>query len=222
MKTIVLTFDDAVRSQLTNVAPVLRRFGFGATFFVCRFTDEWRAQHAEHLMDLEELRDLQRQGFEIGNHTWNHPDMRTLSEEQNAREIDALSEWLNSGGVAEAPVFAYPGGPYAANVAPLLRQRGFRAARTTENAAWDRANGDPMKVPATPIQGTDDALFYKAISYATDEHPAVILFHGVPDLVHPWVHTPPECFNRWMKYLHDNSFRVIGMAQACEEVRGER
>lgn len=150
MKTIVLTFDDAVRSQLTNVAPVLRRFGFGATFFVCRFTDEWRAQHAEHLMGLEELRDLQRQGFEIGNHTWNHPDMRTLSEEQNAREIDALSEWLNSGGVAEAPVFAYPGGPYAANAAPLLRQRGFLAARTTENAAWDRANGDPMKVPPCP------------------------------------------------------------------------
>ena len=94
MKTIVLTFDDAVRSQLTNVAPVLRRFGFGATFFVCRFTDEWRAQHAEHLMGLEELRDLQRQGFEIGNHTWNHPDMRTLSEEQNAREIDALADAL--------------------------------------------------------------------------------------------------------------------------------
>ena len=96
MKTIVLTFDDAVRSQLTIVAPVLKRFGFGATFFVCRFSDEWRAQHSEHLMGLEELRELQRQGFEIGNHTWSHPNMRELSDAENAREVDSLSEWLKS------------------------------------------------------------------------------------------------------------------------------
>ena len=154
MKTIVLTFDDAVRSQLTIVAPVLKRFGFGATFFVCRFSDKWRAQHSEHLMGLEELRELQRQGFEIGNHTWSHPNMRELSDAENAREVDSLSEWLKSGGITEAPVFAYPGGPYADNAAPLLRQRGFLAARSTENDAWDIAHCDPMHVPATPVRVT--------------------------------------------------------------------
>lgn len=217
MKTIVLTFDDAVKSQLVNVAPILKRYGFGATFFVCRFTDEWRAQHAEYLMGLDELRELQRQGFEIGNHTWNHPNMQQLSDEENAREVDSLSEWLKNGGVAEVPVFAYPGGPYAENAAPLLRQRGFLAARTTENGAWDLQNCDPMRVPATPIQGSDEALFLRAISYADDTRPAVIIFHGVPDIVHPWVHTPPECFAEWMKYLHDHEYRVIGMAQAIRE-----
>ena len=218
MKTIVLTFDDAVKSQLVNVAPVLRRCGFGATFFVTRFADEWRALHSEHLMGLDELRELQRQGFEIGNHTWSHPDLRKLSGEAITREVDSLSEWLKSGGIAESPVFAYPGGPYAANAAPLLRQRGFLAARTTENDAWNIAGCDPMRVPATPIQGSDDSLFLRAIGYANDLHPAVILFHGVPDLVHPWVHTPPECFARWMQHLHDHEYRVIGMAQAVREL----
>ncbi len=220
MKTIVLTFDDAVQSQLTNVAPLLKKYGFGATFFVCRFNDAWRAQHSEYLMGLEELRELQQQGFEIGNHTWNHPNMRELSDDENARELDSLSEWLRAGGITEAPVFAYPGGPFAANVAPLLRQRGFLAARTTENGPWDLAHGDPMRVPATPIQGDDDALFFKAIGFADDTRPAVILFHGVPDLVHPWVHTPPECFAKWMTYLHDHDYRVIGMAQAAQEAAG--
>ncbi len=220
MKTIVLTFDDAVRSQLTIVAPVLKRFGFGATFFVCRFSDEWRAQHSEHLMGLEELRELQRQGFEIGNHTWSHPNMRELSDAENAREVDSLSEWLKSGGITEAPVFAYPGGPYADNAAPLLRQRGFLAARSTENDAWDIAHCDPMHVPATPVQGDNDETFFKAIHYADGIHPAVIIFHGVPDLVHPWVHTPPECFTKWMTFLHDHDYRVIGMVQAIHEVNG--
>ena len=33
-KTVVLTFEDSVRSHLTNVAPLLKKNGFGATFFV--------------------------------------------------------------------------------------------------------------------------------------------------------------------------------------------
>ena len=36
-KTVVLTFDDATASQYSVVAPLLKRYGFGATFFVCEF-----------------------------------------------------------------------------------------------------------------------------------------------------------------------------------------
>src|SRR3954462_9701201 len=36
-KLIVLTFDDGVRSHYTTVAPLLERYGFGATFFVTEF-----------------------------------------------------------------------------------------------------------------------------------------------------------------------------------------
>ena len=36
-KLVVLTFDDAVRSHYTTVAPLLERYGFGATFFVTEF-----------------------------------------------------------------------------------------------------------------------------------------------------------------------------------------
>jgi peptidoglycan/xylan/chitin deacetylase (PgdA/CDA1 family) len=32
--TIVLTFDDSVASHATFVAPLLKKYGFGATFFV--------------------------------------------------------------------------------------------------------------------------------------------------------------------------------------------
>ena len=36
-KVVVLTFDDAVISQYTYVAKLLKDYGFGATFFVCEF-----------------------------------------------------------------------------------------------------------------------------------------------------------------------------------------
>jgi len=37
-KLIVLTFDDAVKSHRTFVAPLLKELGFGATFFI---THKW-------------------------------------------------------------------------------------------------------------------------------------------------------------------------------------
>src|SRR4051794_15794875 len=40
-KLVVLTFDDAVKSHYTNVAPILKSYGFGATFFVCEFPPDF-------------------------------------------------------------------------------------------------------------------------------------------------------------------------------------
>ena len=37
-RVVVLTFDDAVVSHATHVAPLLRQYGFGATFYVVEFT----------------------------------------------------------------------------------------------------------------------------------------------------------------------------------------
>ena len=39
-KLVVLTFDDASKSHFTVARPVLRKYGFGATFFV---TEGWSA-----------------------------------------------------------------------------------------------------------------------------------------------------------------------------------
>jgi len=36
-------------------------------------------------------------------------------------------------------------------------------------------------------------------------------FHGVPDVVHPWVHTPPERLREYMTYLKENDFRCIAV-----------
>jgi hypothetical protein len=40
---------------------------------------------------------------------------------------------------------------------------------------------------------------------------AVMTFHGVPDLKHPWVNTSPEKFNAYMQHLKDEGCTVIAM-----------
>jgi beta-mannosidase len=47
---------------------------------------------------------------------------------------------------------------------------------------------------------------------------AVLAFHGVPDLDHPWVNTDPAVFAKYMKYLHDNGYKVIALRDLAKYV----
>jgi len=53
--------------------------------------------------------------------------------------------------------------------------------------------------------------FLKVIANAQQGRVVVLQFHGVPDVVHPWVHTPPENFERYMRHLKEQNFRVIAL-----------
>ena len=95
----------------------------------------------------------------------------------------------------------------------MLPEFGIRAARTTELGLWDKAKTDPMRVPCFAVSENDENNFYAAVELANeDENCAVtILYHGVPDLAHPWCNTPEDMFAKHMKYLADNDFCVISM-----------
>src|SRR5579884_1381592 len=69
-RAILLSFDDAVKSHRTFVAPLLRKLGFRATFFV---THLWMGDTA-NFMSWREIAELHQMGFEIGNHAWTHGD----------------------------------------------------------------------------------------------------------------------------------------------------
>jgi peptidoglycan/xylan/chitin deacetylase (PgdA/CDA1 family) len=69
-KLVVLTFDDSVASHHSVVRPILKRYGFGATFFITEgFT--FRTDKQDY-MTWEQIRELHADGFEIGNHTRDH------------------------------------------------------------------------------------------------------------------------------------------------------
>src|SRR5215213_4992595 len=69
-KLVVLTFDDSKASHYTVVRPLLKQYGFGATFFITEgFT--FRTNKADYLT-WDQIAELHRDGFEIGNHTRDH------------------------------------------------------------------------------------------------------------------------------------------------------
>lgn len=61
---VVLTIDDGTKTDITQVAPVLKRYGFGGTFYV---TDGLRSiKRQDDALTWDDIREL------IGNHTENH------------------------------------------------------------------------------------------------------------------------------------------------------
>lgn len=220
--TVVLTFDDANRSHLETVAPLLSRHGFRATFFITRFDDKWREEHESTLLDQAGVRALADMGFEIGNHTWGHCFMNGIPDADADEEIDRLDRWFAEAGVPAPKVFAYPGGPYSAQAESVIRARGYVAARLCAAApsAWNPAADDPFRIPAVSITDGSMPLFLDSIALARGGAAGqaaipVLTFHGVPDRVHPWVNTEPATFEKYLAVLAEKGFRCVGLGEAC-------
>src|SRR5947207_820413 len=89
-RLVVLTFDDSSKSHFTVARPLLKRLGFGATFFITEGFD-FRDNKRDY-MTWEEIAQLHQDGFEIGNHTLDH---RTVAKE-TLRDLAAQVRGLNA------------------------------------------------------------------------------------------------------------------------------
>lgn len=208
--TVVLTFDDATASQRTVVAPLLQRYGFGATFFVCEFPG---FENKTQYMTWEQIRQLSDMGFEIGNHTRSHGAMSQQTPEQITEEIAYIEERCRQEGIPQPVTFAYPGYNFSEEGIAILQKRGYRYARHGGDKPYV-AGTDPWMVPSYAIHEKDDRTldFLRSIlDTMTAQDTVVLCFHGVPDLAHDWVTTTPRHFKAMMKYLRRRDCRVIAL-----------
>ena len=220
-RVVVLTFDDAVKSHRTFVAPLLKELGFGATFYV---TYNWM-DDTEHFMTWEEIGEIHDLGFEIGNHSWTHRDMGDPSNGRRlAGELGLVNWKLERAGVPAPVTFAYPGNRFGPEAFKALKDGGYLFARRgmqPETAygkmqtgpLYDPSVHHPLLVPTTAdaYPEWDLAYFKSVVDRAVPGKFVVLQFHGVPDVAHPWVHTDVENFKAFMQYLKEGDFKVISM-----------
>ncbi|QQR78697.1 MAG: glycosyltransferase [Candidatus Moraniibacteriota bacterium] len=106
-KKIALTFDDGPDATYTpEVLAVLKRYDVAATFFVTGLNAN---------LYPEILRDIFRQGSEIGNHTYTHPDITAISRRQFRLELDS-TERIIEGILGRKTLLFRP--PYAEDTEP--------------------------------------------------------------------------------------------------------
>jgi peptidoglycan/xylan/chitin deacetylase (PgdA/CDA1 family) len=144
-RTLVVTFDDAHRSVMTEARPILAELGLPGTVFVPTAYagtdrpmgwpgyDHWVGTEHEHelrCLSWEELRELAAEGWEIGSHTRSHPRLTTLADD----DLDA--ELRESRRECEAAIgrpclsIAYPYSDVDARVARAARRAGYLVGAT--------------------------------------------------------------------------------------------
>jgi peptidoglycan/xylan/chitin deacetylase (PgdA/CDA1 family) len=146
---IALTFDAGASSKPTpGLLRVLAGKGVKATFFL---TGKW----------VEQNPDLTRQiiaaGHEIGNHTYSHPDLRKLSDDEIREQLAKTEEIVQAvAGVSTKPYFRPPFGGRDERVLRVAAEEGYRCVYWTADS-WD---GFKKGIKAAEIE---DRVLNKAV-----------------------------------------------------------
>ena len=113
-KTVALTFDDGPGASTSSILAVLGSYGVPATFF--NIGQNMAARPAL-------VRQEATTGYVLGNHTWDHPNMTTLSASAQGREMgQATAEQASLTGVPSC-AFRPPGGSYNSTTLTQAQQR---------------------------------------------------------------------------------------------------
>ena len=218
-KLVVLTFDDSVVSQANYVAPLLKKHGFGATFFITEGFEF--LVDKKNYMTWEQIKALHEQGFEIGNHTRKHAGVTKQMPEQLAADVEFIETRCAEHGVPKPVSFCYPGYATSEGAVKLLRERGYQFARAGGAKAFDPTTDEPLLMPQAFDGKPESTLeqFKAAVAQAKNGKIAVMTFHGVPDIKHPWVNTDPAKFEAYMQHLKDEGCTVIAMRDLAKYLK---
>ncbi|SHN44697.1 polysaccharide deacetylase family protein [Cryptosporangium aurantiacum] len=117
-KVFYLTFDDGPSATYTKqILDLLDQYQAKATFF----------EIGENVAAHPELtREIANRGHAVGNHTWDHPDMRTLSASSLNAEITRTSDALRDALGHDVRCLRPPYGAVNATVRAAIAEHGMR------------------------------------------------------------------------------------------------
>jgi len=141
---LVFSFDDGDKLDVSKMAPLLKKYGYNATFYVPNYFK------GMNTLSEDEIKLLIAEGHQIGGHTVNHPnDLKLLCCEKLKNEIEGNKAWLES--VTSFPVesFCYPRGRYNLETVCRVKDAGFKTGRTTVVGVTSIEGIDYFKMPTT-------------------------------------------------------------------------
>jgi len=222
-KLVVLTFDDSAKSHYTIVRPLLIKYGFGATFFITEGFDF--PDNKRDYMTWEEIAQLHRDGFEIGNHTRDHLGITDTAVEQLSEQLRGIEQRCAEHAIPKPTTFAWPGNATSLAAFAILKKHGIRFARRGgapeypyeqgRGFAYEPGRDHPLLLPsagdARPTWELADLI--DAVEQARDGKIAILQFHGAPDTAHAWVSTAEQKFEAYLHYLAINQYQVISLSE---------
>jgi peptidoglycan/xylan/chitin deacetylase (PgdA/CDA1 family) len=144
-KPIIISVDDGYIDDVRTILPDLERWHMVATFFVItgRMTEPG-------FLSAGQIRELDRAGMDVGDHTAYHLDLPDLAPIELRSETAGSRQVLQH--VLGHPVyyFAYPFGAYDAAVVNAVRAAGFTLAYSTAGGTTE-STAAPLTMPRVHV-----------------------------------------------------------------------
>ena len=229
-KVVILTFDDGYKSQYSNAKPILDKYGFKATFsIVCNYVG-----NGDNRMTWEEIKSLRQEGHDIASHTMNHDDLSKLPPQTVEYEVDQSKQCLLDQGI-NPKSFAYPfnGGSDDPTVLNIVASH-YDLARTATGPLAFLSCGDDSECTTNKysIMGwshdsekknnayNDQQMLDRFVQVVNSQNEyntngvnavPILIWHKI-DNTNEEYSTSMDLLEAEMKYLYDNGFTVLTMA----------
>lgn len=187
---VVLTYDDALNIDLTNVIPALDSVGLKGTFYISDYFGGLNAQ-------IFKWRKAAAEGHELGNHTIYHPctgslpgrefvkpdyDLNNYTIRRMTDEIKTMNNLLKAIDGKTKRTFAYPCGDTKIHdtsyLDPLKNE--FIAARGVKSEMQPINKIDLYNIGCYAINGQSAEELIALVKQAMANHTLLVfLFHGV-------------------------------------------
>src|SRR5262249_35103811 len=134
---MVLTFDDGYRDFYSEVFPLVSSMALKPLVFVVvnhiGGTNVWDRDYGvreQQLLDLVQIREMDKYGVQFGSHSLSHPSLTQLSDSELRREVFDSRSRLEDMLGHDVSCFAYPYGDLDARVRVAVADAGYRFAFT--------------------------------------------------------------------------------------------
>ncbi len=211
-KKVALSFDDGPDPEWTpKILDVLKEYNVKGTFFMI-------GEVAEDYIGV--MQRVYREGHEIGNHTWTHPDISEISTRQVDLELN-LTERLFASELGVQPLYFRP--PYSIDqepdtndqAAPVERIQGLGyviIGNKIDTNDWDE---HPRKTPQEIV----DSVFQQIKDMETKpwNRGSIILLHDGGGDRTVTVQTLPVL----IKALRDRGYEIVPVSELVGKTRAE-
>lgn len=145
-KTVVITFDDGNKSDIAVALPLLKRFGFTATFYI---TTSWIGRPG--FMAEADIRGLDEAGMEVGSHGHTHTYFDEMSVHALTSDVNLSVSILQS--ILGKPICSLgaPGGRLHPRLEEVARNAGLTSISTSRPGLLNPF-GNRMAVPRMPVK----------------------------------------------------------------------
>lgn len=182
-KKVAISFDASWGAERTRkILDTLREFGIKTTFFLTGF---WVEDYPEY------VKLIAQEGHELGNHTYSHPHLSSLSPEQIREELLRLERMIAEVSGQKPSLFRPPFGEYNNEVLRVAGELGYKTIQwSVDSLDWQNISKDELigRVTGRAHQGAI-ILFHNNGLYTADALPYII------------------------EYLHKNGYRIVPISE---------